>query len=154
MNTLNNLDKIQQELASRSIDAWILPDYRGSNEIFATIAGGKYFMTRRAVLLIPVVGTPKALIHIIDKPQFAPAASNFDVNYYRTWQEYAQWIEDTLKPLSKVVTEYSPDNAIPTMSQVDGGTIDLFRKYVEVVSSADLYQKTISAWTLARLRRS
>lgn len=148
METLNNLDKIQKELVEREIDAWVLPDYRGSNEIFGALVGGKFFMTRRAALLIPRDSKPIALIHIIDKPQFAPVEQMFDVQYYRTWQEHADWFQKQLSPLKKIVTEYSPDNAIPTMSQVDGGTIDILRKYVEVVSSADIYQKTISAWTL------
>ena len=148
MKTLNNLDKIQKELLAREVDAWVLPDYRGSNEIFAALVGGSFFMTRRAALLIPSKGQPIALIHIIDKPQFAPASEMFDVEYYRTWEEHAAWFEAKLSPLKKVVTEYSPDNAIPTMSQVDGGMIDILRKYVEVESSADVYQKSVSAWTL------
>ena len=38
MKTLNNLDKIQKELLVREVDAWVLPDYRGSNEIFGALA--------------------------------------------------------------------------------------------------------------------
>ena len=68
MDTINNLDKIQSELSNSDIDAWVCPDYRGSNEIFKTLAGGNYVLTRRAILVIPKTDSPKALIHIIDKP--------------------------------------------------------------------------------------
>ena len=146
MDTINNLDKIQSELSNSDIDAWVCPDYRGSNEIFKTLAGGNYVLTRRAILVIPKTDSPKALIHIIDKPQFAPSASK--VEYYRTWQEYEQWISTNLGNYETIATEYSSNNAIPTMSQVDGGTLDLLRGCCKVVSSAGIYQQSVSAWTL------
>ncbi len=148
MDTINNLDKIQSELSNSDIDAWVCPDYRGSNEIFKTLAGGNYVLTRRAILVIPKTEVPKALIHIIDKPQFAPSASKFKVEYYRTWQEYEKWISTNLGNHETIATEYSPNNAIPTMSQVDGGTLDLLRGCCKVVSSAGIYQQSVSAWTL------
>lgn len=149
MNTLKNLELIQNELNKRNLDGWIVPDYRGSNEVFEYLVGSKAFMTRRAVIFIPAAGNPKALVHLIDKPQFAQSANSFDVEYFRTWQDYGEWISETLKPLKKVASEYSPSCAIPTMSSVDAGTMELLIEHVEVVSSADIFQNSVSAWTLS-----
>jgi Xaa-Pro dipeptidase len=44
--------------------------------------------------------------------------------------------------------EYSPRNAIPYISKVDAGTVDLVRSFgIEVVSSADLLQVFTSEWS-------
>ena len=44
--------------------------------------------------------------------------------------------------------QYSPQAAIPYLSRVDGGTIELIRSFgVEIISSANLVQQFESAWT-------
>jgi Xaa-Pro aminopeptidase len=49
--------------------------------------------------------------------------------------------------------EYSPRNAIPTVSKVDAGTIELVESFgPKVVSSADLLQSYTSVWTEVQLR--
>jgi Xaa-Pro aminopeptidase len=46
--------------------------------------------------------------------------------------------------------EYSPGNAIPYVSRVDGGTLDLVRGLgVEVISSADALAAVVAAWDSA-----
>jgi Xaa-Pro aminopeptidase len=48
--------------------------------------------------------------------------------------------------------EYSPMNAIPYMSRVDGGTLELVRSYhVEVVSSANMAQRFIAQLSEAQM---
>ena len=50
-------------------------------------------------------------------------------------------MQTVLHGAKKVAMEYSPRNAIPYISRVDAGTIELIRSLgVEVVSSADLVQ--------------
>lgn len=49
--------------------------------------------------------------------------------------------------LSTVAMEYSPRNAIPYVSRVDAGTVELVRSFgVNVVSSGDLIQVFEAAW--------
>jgi len=49
-----------------------------------------------------------------------------------------------------VLMEYSPGNAIPYVSRVDGGTLDLVRSFgVEVHSSADALAAVVAAWDSA-----
>jgi Xaa-Pro aminopeptidase len=50
----------------------------------------------------------------------------------------------------RVLMEYSPGNAIPYVSRVDGGTLDLVRALgVEVLSSADALASIVAAWDAA-----
>lgn len=84
MSDLKNLGAIQSELTKSNVDGWIVPDYRGSNEIFSVLVDGSFHLTRRAILFIPTNGEPIAFVHIIDKPHFVPAEKNFVVEYYRT----------------------------------------------------------------------
>ena len=54
-------------------------------------------------------------------------------------------LQKILSGSKKVAMEYSPNNAIPYLSKVDGGTLDLVRSFgVEVVSSASLLQRYTS----------
>jgi len=54
-------------------------------------------------------------------------------------QEHLQRL---LRPGTRIAMEYSPLNAIPYMSRVDGGTLDLVRSFgVEVISSANIAQR-------------
>ena len=60
-------------------------------------------------------------------------------------------LEDALKTmlsgLSRVAMEYSPGNAIPYVSRVDAGTIEMVREAgVEVVTSGDLVQRFDGLW--------
>src|SRR5437773_2722104 len=57
------------------------------------------------------------------------------------------WLRQLLQGLRRVAMEYSPKCAIPYVSRVDAGTIELVRAAgVEVVSSGDLIQRFASAW--------
>ena len=48
----------------------------------------------------------------------------------------------------RVAMQYSPHNAIPYVSRVDAGTIELVRSFgIEVVTSADLVQRFEAVWT-------
>ena len=52
----------------------------------------------------------------------------------------------------RVLMEYSPGNAIPYVSRVDGGTLEVVRALgVEVLSSADVLASVVAAWDAADL---
>jgi Xaa-Pro aminopeptidase len=54
--------------------------------------------------------------------------------------------------LRRVAMEYSPKNAIPYLSRVDAGTIDLMRsRGLDVVSSGDLVQRFEAVWDEAAI---
>ena len=53
--------------------------------------------------------------------------------------------------MHRVAMEYSPDCAIPYISRVDAGTIELIRRCgVDVVSSGDLVQRFSAVWNAAK----
>jgi Xaa-Pro aminopeptidase len=61
-------------------------------------------------------------------------------------------LEALLSQGMRVAMEYSPMNAIPTMSYVDGGMLELVRSYgVEVISSANLAQRFVAQLTAEQM---
>ena len=55
---------------------------------------------------------------------------------------------ELLSGVSRVAMEYSPENALPRVSRVDAGTVELSRSMgSQVVSSADLMQYATHQWT-------
>jgi Xaa-Pro aminopeptidase len=56
-------------------------------------------------------------------------------------------LRELLSGMRRIAMEYSPNCAIPYVSRVDAGTIELVRKTgVEVVSSGDLIQRFAAVW--------
>ena len=67
---------------------------------------------------------------------------------FLSWQQLHECLAETLRGVRRVAMQYSPGNAIPYVSRVDAGTIELIRQLtVEVVSSADLVQRFEAVWT-------
>ena len=140
---------VQRALKEDGIDGWLLYDFQKQNPIAArlvgTPAGGGHMATRRWFYLIPAVGEPRALLHAIE-------AHNLDHLPGRTILYAGRAaLEDGLRALldgiGRVAMEYSPGNAIPYVSRVDAGTIELVRQSgVEVVSSGDLVQRFDGLW--------
>jgi Xaa-Pro aminopeptidase len=64
-----------------------------------------------------------------------------DILTYLKWQELEAQLAQALKGAKTVAMEFSPRNAIPYLSKVDAGTVDLIRSFdVEVVSSGSFLQ--------------
>jgi Xaa-Pro dipeptidase len=60
---------------------------------------------------------------------------------YLKWQELEAGVGQVIGAAKKIAMEYSPRNAIPYVSKVDGGTVELVRALgADVVSSGDLIQ--------------
>lgn len=139
---------VQEFMRTQKIDAWLLHDFRGGNSIFAQLLPGKRHTTRRAELLVPASGEPTLLAHDLDANQFSDIP--FSRERYLTWGDYRDWLALRLAGLSRVAMEYSPGAALPVVSMVDAGTVELVRSFgVEVVSSANLIQAQVARWTQA-----
>jgi Xaa-Pro aminopeptidase len=138
---------VQAFMRDRRIDGWLLHDFRGNNPILARILPGKRWTTRRAALFIPASGEPELLVHGIDAAQFESAGVRRTV--YTAWPELRTWLT-RCAAAGRIAMEYSPGAALPVVSIVDAGTIELARSLgAEVVSSADLIQVCIAAWSEA-----
>ncbi len=133
---------VQAALRADGLDGWLLYDFRGSNPLaqhLAGLDGGGHLATRRWFYLIPAQGEPKALVHKIEPRTLAhlPGAAT----RYAGRVELEAGLGSLLSGLRRVAMEYSPKCAIPYVSRVDAGTVELVRGHgVEVVTSADLIQ--------------
>ncbi len=134
-----DLKKIQVELKKAGVDGWLFYDFHNRDAIAARILkmDTTRFASRRWFYYIPAEGEPKKLVHRIEpwRCDHLPGEKLI----YLPWQEQHSLLKSMLGNAKKVMMQYSPLNAIPYVSIVDGGTVDLVRSFgVEVVSSADL----------------
>lgn len=143
-----NIAEIQRALAAEKIDSWVVWDFRGSNPILPRLMPGKRHLTRRVVLVIPAAGEPFLAVSPLDANQFESAkigGTPVRVEIYNGWRGLHAWLATNLA--GRVAMEYSPGNALPVMSQVDAGSVELVRSLgVEVVSSANLVQASAARW--------
>jgi Xaa-Pro dipeptidase len=148
MHFKDKLKNVQHSLMKQGMAGWLLCDFHHSNPlayIFLEIPEDK-MLTRRFFYWIPQQGDP---IKIVSQIEPYPLDHLPGIKWiYKGWKELEQHLLSLGKEQAKIAMEYSPDNALPTISKVDAGTVDLIRKTgAEVVSSANLLQSYTSVWT-------
>ncbi|MDE0140122.1 MAG: M24 family metallopeptidase [Caldilineaceae bacterium] len=140
------LQTIHDHLHQHNIAGWLLYDFRGQNPIAASVAGLESTGTRRWFLWIPAGGKPQWLVHAIEQSTFSAVSPEMagPLHLYVGWQELEQKLQNMLPQDadSRIAMEYSPNGAIPYVSNVDAGTLEMVRATTNanVVSSADLVQ--------------
>src|SRR3954467_5269240 len=144
-----DIDAVQAALRADGIDGWLLYDFRGLNPIAADVTAvgrqGGHLATRRWYYLIPATGEPRGLVHKIEKNSLAHLPGS--TQRYAGRQELEAGLRTLLTGVRRVAMEYSPGCAIPYVSRVDAGTVELVRQCgVEVVSSGDLVQRFSAVW--------
>ena len=135
------LERIQQVLRDEGLDGWLFYDFRRSNPIAFQVLGlaAKEMYTRRWFYFVPAQGRPHALISAVEAHVLRSLPGERHV--YQTWQQMQETLRGLLRPGMRVAMEYSPLNAIPYISRVDAGTVELVRATgAEVVSSANISQ--------------
>ena len=147
--TALNVPAVQAALRTDGLDGWLLYDFRGLNSIAADLTAVNHqrghLATRRWYYLIPATGEPRGLVHAIERQSLAHLPGTTEC--YAGRDELEAGLRRLLQDLRRVAMEYSPNCAIPYVSRVDAGTIELVRASgVEVVSSGDLIQRFASAW--------
>ncbi|HEX9613965.1 MAG TPA: aminopeptidase P family protein, partial [Bacteroidota bacterium] len=139
---------IQSALKEEGLEAWLLYNFRGSN-IFATRLlklPAHIMQTRRYFYLIPAEGEPRKLVHGIEQWNLDDVPGEKSI--YVSWKSLESGLKKILSGMRKVAMEYSAVNAIPYVSIVDAGTVELVRSLgVDVVSSANLVQRFEASWT-------
>jgi Xaa-Pro aminopeptidase len=116
--------------------------------------------TRRWFYYVPATGEPVKLVHSIERGKLDAMPGKKLI--FLPWQQLHAYLRETLTGQAgnqprrgkragvarRIAMQYSPNNDIPYMSRVDGGTIELIRSFgVEVVPSADLVQRFEAAMT-------
>src|SRR5689334_19806148 len=115
--------RIEDELDRAGADGWLVYDFRGSNPAFARLIGTSQHSTRRAFLYIPRTGSPRLLIHRVDAGNFGRLG--LEVEPYGGREDMLARLATMLSGARRLLMEYSPGNAIPYVSRVDAGTLDL-----------------------------
>ena len=135
------LDDARAALQAQKLDGWLLFDFRGQNALALDVIKPRQ-PSRRWFYLIPAAGEPQLLVHADDVAAFdAPRPLT-----YRSWRELDAQLKLLLRGRKRVAMEYSP--RLPTLSRVDGGTVDLVRAAgAQVVPSGDLFTTLRARWS-------
>lgn len=147
-NFESKLKSVQTDLIKQGIDGWLLYDYRRSNSLAHTFLNipQDWKVTRRFFYWIPQKGDPIKIVPLIEP---------FTLDHlpgvkwtYTGWQNLEQLLFSIASEHRNIAMEYSPYNALPNISKVDGGTIELIQRAGgKIVSSANLLQRYTSVWS-------
>lgn len=127
----------QKYLKQIEADGWLLYDFHKNNPLAHRFLEmpQKSLSTRRFFYWIPAVGDPVKIVHAIESHALDSWPGKKKI--FLSWQSLEKTLADTLHGVKRAAMEYSPKNAIPYVSHVDAGTVDLIRSFgIEVVSSA------------------
>ncbi len=147
-----NLEAIQQALAAEGIDGWLFFDHHRRDPLAYHVLGLPANLTpsRRWYYFIPASGEPRGLVHAIESGALEGLPGS--VSKYASWNSQIEGLGRLLAGQRRIAMQYSPNCAIPYVSMVDAGTLELVRATgVEIVSSADLVQQFEARWTPANL---
>src|SRR5579875_1305845 len=145
---MTQIGEIQARLTEQGLDGWLFYDFHHRNPIaYRTLGLAQHLIaTRRWYYYVPAAGEPVGLVSALE-------AHNLDTLpgrklVYRSWEERRDALAALLPSGGTVAMEYSPLNAIPAISMVDAGTVELVRSLgVNVASSADLVQSLVCRWS-------
>jgi Xaa-Pro dipeptidase len=142
------IETIQKELRSAGLDGWLFYDFHHRDPIASRVLGlnGAGMGTRRWFYLIPSRGLPRKLVHRIEAGALDTLPGQKLI--YASLDELNKNLPRLIGRARKVAMQYSPRNAIPYVSLVDAGTVEMVRAQgCAVVSSADLVQRFEACWS-------
>jgi Xaa-Pro aminopeptidase len=142
------IDNIQHALRDAKLDGWLFFDHHCRDPLAYRILGLSEGIqpSRRWYYFVPAEGEPRKLVHRIESGTLDALPGGKES--YSSWPDQQQKLKDLLQGCRRVAMQYSPLCAIPYVSLVDGGTIELVKKCgVKVVSSANLIQEFEARWT-------
>jgi Xaa-Pro dipeptidase len=148
------IEGIQQAIREQpGLDGWLFYDFRHSDPLSYAVLllPADMHVTRRWYYWVPASGTPVKLVHGIE-PHVLDSLPGTR-RCYVSWRDRQSALQELLQGATRVAMQYSPYNAIPYVSRVDAGTIELIRSFgIEVVTSADLVQQFEAVWDEGQLR--
>jgi Xaa-Pro aminopeptidase len=150
---MGRIDDIARALTEAGLDGWLFYDFRLSDPLAYRILGlpAEGLTTRRWFYFIGAKEPPQALVSAVEAHRLnaLPASPRI---VYRSEQQMLEGLASILQHHRRIAMNYSPRCAIPYVSRVDGGTIELVRSLgVEVVTAADLIQTFEATLTPAQL---
>lgn len=146
-------ERVKALLEEQKIEGWLLYDFQKSNPLALQILDieQNVFISRRFFYWLPREGMPVKIVHRVEKHILDHLDG--DTLLYSSQNELEECLKSVLKGMSIVAMEYSPRGALPYLSKVDGGTLDLVRGCgVQVVSSAPLLQRLTSILSVEQVK--
>ncbi|HUK31340.1 MAG TPA: M24 family metallopeptidase [Candidatus Acidoferrum sp.] len=142
-----DIQAIQKALRDEKLDGWLFYDILHRDLIAYRVLGlGDVLAKRRWFYFIPAKGSPRKLVHRIES--FTLDSLPGEKLQYAAREEMEKNLPKLLGRAKTVAMQYSPKNAVPQISLVDAGTVELIRGMKrKVVSSANLIQLFEAAWS-------
>lgn len=140
--------EIQAALREHGLGGWLFFDHHRRDPIAYRVLRFEpaQSVTRRWYYLIPAEGDPVGLAHRIE-PDVLSALPG-EIVHYAGWKEQAAALARILDGRGRIAMQYSPNCAVPYVSNIDAGTVEMIRSFgVEVVTSADLVQLFEARWS-------
>ena len=150
MSMTEVVEQAQEYMQAQGMGGWLLYDYRGMNPILEDTIGRVGHVTRPVWVWIPTRGRPHILASFVDQGRFGHLG--LDTTLFVNRADMIDKLREHLTPSDRVAMEYTPDGALPRVSKVDAGTLEMVRGLgVEVESSADLLQYATQRWNESQL---
>ncbi|MFL6466313.1 MAG: M24 family metallopeptidase [Bryobacteraceae bacterium] len=146
------VERIQAALSEHQLDGWLFFDHHRRDPLAYRILRipDEVEATRRWYFFVPAQGSPRKLVHRIENGALDTLPGQKDA--YASWPDQQSKLQEILSGNQRIAMQYSPHCAIPYVSLVDGGTLELVRQCgVDIVSSADLIQEFEACWTQEQL---
>lgn len=146
------LEEIQEALREQQLDGWLFFDHHRRDPLAYRVLSfePQSPVTRRWFYFIPATGEPRGLVHRIEAGTLKRLPGKHVT--YASWQEMTVGLRAILGRARSVAMQYSPECAIPYVSMVDGGTLEMVRGLgVRVSSSANLIQYFEARWSAEQL---
>jgi Xaa-Pro dipeptidase len=150
---MSRIEQIARALREAGLDGWLFYDFRLSDplayRVLGIAEGG--LSTRRWFYFVAANATTQALVSAVEANRLdALAATNRIV--YRSERQMTEGLSRMLQGSRRIAMDYSPECAIPYVSRVDAGTLEIVRRIgIEVVSAADLIQRFEATLTPSQL---
>ena len=146
------IDEIQRALRDEKLDGWLFFDHHERDLLAYRVLGLKTgrTVTRRWYYFIPANGEPQGLVHAIESGVLDGLPGS--TRKYSSWTSQTDGLAQLLAGCRRIAMQYSPNCAIPYVSLVDAGTLELVRATgVDVVTSANLVQLFEARWSAEQL---
>ncbi len=143
---------IAAALRSARLDGWLFYDFRRSDPIAYRVLGlpDGGISTRRWWCYVAADGTVSALVSAVEAHRLQ--ALGAEATVYTSYHDMISGLRTILEGSHRIAMNYSPRGAIPYVSRVDAGALELVRSLnVEIVSAADLIARFESVLTAAQL---
>ena len=142
---LADVGVVQGLLAVQHLDGWLLYDRDGSNPIAVRLVAPDGHPQRAWFYMIPARGEPIALVHSSEARNFEHLPGKKLT--YLGYRDLQKQLAILLHGVKSVAVEYSPRAAVPNVSRVDAGTLEMIRAAgVTPRSSETLVQYTKAIW--------